>query len=443
MTESAKPPAKAPAKESARALNIVSPAYVATAWLFLAAVVALMVGAFMVRVPVVVNGQGVLMADTEVVNYAIMPETDGRLEAFAVKIGSPVRKGQVIARVSIPRLDNEIETARTGVKDLKHKSDRLAAFHTESLAVSQSSLQQLRQEARNREAALRERLARLDKTRQGNAELIAKGYLSPRAIDPVVTEREQVEDQIAVSRRQLLDAEANYTELVQRQKREKLDLSLQLSSYERQLQALLDRTGVETLVVSPYDGVISDLLVDLHQPVSRERRIATVTPAGSVSTGRNLITTAVVFVPAQEGKKITLGMPAQILPLIYEEQEFGRIQSVVTEISTVAADEDVLQRVFKNQKLVRKLFEAEAPYKVTVKITHDERNASGLAWTSSRGPARLMEPGTIVSGWVVYNQPRILYLLLPAVKRLSESAWINTLEFFSGPGPAPAPGVRP
>jgi hypothetical protein len=50
-----------------------------------------------------------------------------------------------------------------------------------------------------------------------------------------------------------------------------------------------------------------------------------------------------------------------------------------------------------------------------------------------------MEPGTIVSGWVVHKQPRVLYLLLPAVKRLSESAWINALEFFSGPQAAPAP----
>jgi 4-cresol dehydrogenase (hydroxylating) len=35
----------------------------------------------------------ILMSDTEVVSYAIMPETDGRLEAFLVKVGSPVRRG--------------------------------------------------------------------------------------------------------------------------------------------------------------------------------------------------------------------------------------------------------------------------------------------------------------------------------------------------------------
>ena len=125
-------------------------------------------------------------------------------------------------------------------------------------------------------------------------------------------------------------------------------------------------------------------------------------------------------------------MPAQILPLIFEEQHYGRIEGVVSHISTVAADEDMLMRVFKNQKLVRKLFETEAPYKVLIAVSADARGRSGLAWTSSRGPERLLEPGTIVSGWVVYDQPRLLYLLLPAVKRLSESAWVNALELLEG-----------
>ena len=60
-------PAKSAAKVSARPLNIVSPAYIATACFFVITVLALLVGSFMVRVPVIVDGQGMLMADTEVV----------------------------------------------------------------------------------------------------------------------------------------------------------------------------------------------------------------------------------------------------------------------------------------------------------------------------------------------------------------------------------------
>ena len=413
---------------TARPLHIVSPAYTATACFFVVTVIVLVVGSFMVRVPVIVDGQGMLMADTEVVSYAIMPESEGRLEEFLVKPGSAVKKGQLIARVSIPRLENEIEVANLALRDLLHKERLLGVFHKESLDAAQGTIRQQRVEAQNRDVSLRERLARLDKAREGDAELIKKGFLSDRGSDAVNAERGQVDDQIFVSKRQMLEAETNFTELAQRQRREKLELSLQIGTQERQLQASSDRRKVEGVITSPYEGVILDLFVDLHQPITRERRVATVTPSSSVNTGKNLVTSALVFVPAIQGKKLSVGMPAKILPLIFEEQQYGRIEGVVSHISTVAADEDVLLRVFKNQKLVRKMFESEAPYKVLITVSADARGRSGLSWTSSRGPDRLLEPGTIVSGWVVYDQPRLLHLLLPAVKRLGESAWINTLE---------------
>lgn len=427
----------------ARPLRIVSPTYVATAVLFVLMILALLAGSFIVRVPVVVEGQGLLMAESEVVNYAIQPESEGRLEEFFVKVGATVTKGQMIARVSIPRLENEIETAESTLRSLRQKERLLDAYQKESLEAGQVTLRQQRAEARNREQVLRERLTRLDRAIEGDADLIKKGFLSSRGGDAAMTEKGQVEDQLFTSKRQLLEAEASYAELVQRLRREKLELTLQITTQERQLQSLIDRRKVEGVIFSPFDGVVSELLVDLQQPVTRERRVATLLPSGSVAdVGKNLVTTAVVFVPAAQGKKLQPGMAAQLRPLIYEEQEFGRIEGVVSQISNVAVDEDVLLRVFKNQKLVRKLFETEAPYRVVMTVTPDARNRSGLAWTSSRGPARLLEPGTIVSGWVVYDDPRLIHLLLPAVKRLGDGAWVNLVEWWSGKVAGAEQGAR-
>jgi HlyD family secretion protein len=429
-------------EDAKRALRIVSPAYTATAIFFVVVVLAVLIGSFMVRVPVIVNGQGVLMSDTEVTHFAITPETDGRLEEFFVQVGSTVKKGQTIARVSIPRLTNDIETASTSLRDQQQKAEKLSAFHKESQQLALASLRNQRNESRERDVALKERLQRLERTHKGNEELIKQGFMSPRTSDPVATEREQVEDQLMVNKRQLMDAENNYSELVQRQRRELLDLELQISSTQRQLASLQERTQIENIIISPYDGVISELLVDPYQPVYRDRRVATVTPANSVHTGKNLITQAVVFVPSTDGRKLLVGMDAQMLPVIYEEQEFGRIEGVITNISNATTDEDALLRVFKNQKLVRKLFESEAPYRVTVQIKQDPRTDSGLSWTSSRGPAYILEPGLIVSSWMVYKRPRLIHLLVPAVKRLSESAWVNTVELFQGDTVVKQPGTK-
>jgi len=415
-------------KRISHPLRIVSPGYIATAWLFIGMVVALIVVAFMVRLPVTVDGQGVLMANTEVIGYAIMPESDGRLEEYFVKVGSPVTKGQVIGRVSNPRLENEIHSSELALDDWRSKLQKTQLFHSTSYDLAKATISQQQAESKSRESALRQRLARLDKAREGDDDLIKKGFLSQRGSDNVKTEREQVEDQIYVNKRQSIEAENSLVELAQRNRREIIDINLQMNSQQRQLESLLERKKIESVIVSPFDGAVSELLADLHEPIVRERRIATVTPNGSVATGENLVTTAVLFVPAVQGKKISVGMKAQLLPIIFEDQEYGRIQGVVAQISPDAADEDALLRVFKNQKLVRKLFDNEAPYKVLVNVQADPRGRSGLAWTSSRGPDRLLDPGTIVSGWVVYDQPRFLHLLLPAIKRLKDSFFVNTLE---------------
>jgi HlyD family secretion protein len=415
-------------KKISHPLRIVSPRYIATAWLFIGIVVSLIAVAFMVRVPVTVDGQGVLLANTEVIGYAIMPESEGRLEEYFVKVGSLVTKGQVIGRVSNPRLESDIRSSELALEDLRSKLQKTQLFHEKSYELAKAALSQQEAESKSRGTALRERLARLDKVREGDEELIKKGFMSQRGSDIVKTEREQVEDQIYVNKRQLIEVENNLVELVQRNRREIIDINLQLNSQQRQWESLLERRKIESVIVSPYDGAVSELLADLHEPIVRERRIATVMPNSSVPSGKNLVTTAVLFVPAVQGKKIAVGMKAQLLPNIYEDQEYGRIQGVVAQISPETADEDALLRVFKNQKLVRKLFDNEAPYKVLVQVESDSRGSSGLAWTSSRGPNRLLEPGTIVSGWVVYDQPRFLHLLLPATKRLKDSFFVNALE---------------
>lgn len=415
-------------KKVSHPLRIVSPSYIATAWLFIGIVITLVAVAFMIRLPVRVDGQGVLMANTEVIGYAIMPESDGRLEEYFVKVGSPVTKGQVIGRVSNPRLETEIHSSQLALDDLRSKLQKTQLFHATSYELAKKTMLQQQSESKSRDAALRQRLARLDKAREGDEDLIKKGFLSQRGSDNIKTEREQVEDQIYVNKRQSIEVENSLVELAQRNRKEVIDINLQINSQQRQLESLLERKKIESIIVSPFDGAVSELLVDPHEPIVRERRIATVTPNSSVATGENLVTNAVLFVPAVQGKKISVGMKAQLLPIIFEDQEYGRIQGVVTQISPEAADEDALLRVFKNQKLVRKLFDNEAPYKVLIDIQHDSRGRSGLAWTSSRGPDRLIEPGTIVSGWVVYDRPRFLHLLLPAIKRLKDSIFVNTLE---------------
>jgi HlyD family secretion protein len=403
-----------------RPLRIVSPSYVITVWVFIGITMSLFVLAFAVRLPVTVEGQGVLMGDSDVVGYAIRPENDGRLEEFYVTVGSEVKKGQEIGRVSNPKLENDIKTAELALSDLKDKLKKLTSIQQESLDQASKTIEQFQVESKIRDLLLSERLNRLDRVQAANEELISQGFLSKRGSDAVKTEREQVEDMTYISKRQLYEAEANFVEFKQKNRRELIETKLQINSQERILDGLNDRRKIEGVILSPYSGAISELLVDQYEIIGRDRRIATVTPENSVANGTNRVTKAILFVSSTQGKKLKKDMNARLLPMIFEEQEYGRIQGVVKNIRADVSDDDALVKLFKNQKLIRKLFENDAPYMVTIEVALDPDNISKLSWSSSKGPKRLIDPGTVISGSIVYDKPRFLYVLIPAVKRLKE-----------------------
>lgn len=441
MTDGKSSPAEA-RPQAEEPLRVVSASYVITAWALLVAVIALLVGSFLLRVPIVIEGQGMLIGGSEVIGYSIVPESEGRLEALAVRVGSSVRKGEIVGRVSNPRLESEIETSQRLLQDLKKKRLALQSFHDQSLATAESIVERQRIEAEKREAGLLERLRRLERARASELDLVNRGYLSPRASDSLKTEREQVEDQLHIGRRQLTEAEAEFSELVQRQRRESLELDLEVRAQERQLEALVERRRVEGFLVAPFDGVVTEILADLQSPVSRDKRVVTITPSVARDQEVNPVTNALLFVPAAQGKRLKVGMRARALPTMYDPQQFGRIEGEVIAISPLAADEDTLMRVFKNQKLVRKLFDNEAPQQIVIALASDPKTPSGLSWSSSRGPNQLLEPGTIVSGWVAYDRPRLLFLLLPALKRWGDSAIVEMLEFLNFGNPSKTMPVK-
>ena len=124
-------------KEKSIPLRIVSPSYIFTAYFFVFSVLALLMGSFFLRAPVIVDGHGILMAEADVMSFAVMPASEGRLEEYYVKAGDKVIKGQKVARVSILRLENEIETARLSLDDLRQKEKLLNDFHRDCLASSE------------------------------------------------------------------------------------------------------------------------------------------------------------------------------------------------------------------------------------------------------------------------------------------------------------------
>ena len=96
----------------------------------------------------------------------------------------------------------------------------------------------------------------------------------------------------------------------------------------------------------------------------------------------------------------------------------SRVSGVVSEVSDVAATKEGMTSALKNEQLVAKLSGEGAPIAVKVLLDEDSTTASGLNWSSSKGPAQRIPAGTLLDGAIVVERVAILTLLAPSLDRL-------------------------
>jgi HlyD family secretion protein len=128
-----------------------------------------------------------------------------------------------------------------------------------------------------------------------------------------------------------------------------------------------------------------------------------------------------MYVSPRDGRRVEKGMAVEIVPSTTRKEEFGFVHAVVTDVSDVAATAEGMRSVLKNEQLVAKLSGEGAPVAVRVKLETDTATPSGLKWSSSKGPAQRVSPGTLLDGLVVVDRVAIVNLLAPTLDRVISS----------------------
>jgi len=173
----------------------------------------------------------------------VVPRVNGRLQSVTVKMGDPVRRGQVIARVE----DREIQ---------------------EQVRQAEASFQVSRASIRQREADLKLAKTNLDRSRS----LFERQLLPQQTYDDTQARYEAAQAQIDLARAQFEQARARLDEL-------KITLS-------------------NTLIVSPVDGFVGKRFLDPGAFASTNAPVASVVDISRVRMVANLVERDVRRVPA-------------------------------------------------------------------------------------------------------------------------------------------------
>ncbi|ONG53803.1 NHLP bacteriocin system secretion protein [Pseudoroseomonas deserti] len=367
-----------------------------------------------VDVPIKVSGRGILLPSGGVVD--IVADTDGRIDRLLARPGQRVEAGQPVAVVDQSEVRLQLALAEGQAADaLRHRRE-LAAFHGRETAAAEAF-------RIARDAALAGNLRMLDERigmmseREGVLERLAQQNLvnRDRALYARV-EVFQLREQIATARNERQQLSLDQALKRTQQERETLEAERRVDETGRQAEALrarLDRLGE---VLAPYSGTVVEQKANAGHVVTRGTALLTIErdPEG----GRDA-PVAVIYVTAQDGKRLAPGLPVEVSPSSTRREEDGFVHGRVVRVSHTPASSAGLLRTLQNDQLVRSFTtELGAPFEVEVALDPDRATRSGLRWSTGRGPDFAIESGTLAEAEVTVRSVRLLGLGFPALRSL-------------------------
>lgn len=400
-------------------MRVTSPA----AWLALLTLFVLLAGgvawSFIGTVPVKVAGRGILISPGGVLD--VISASQGRVTRFLVKPGDWVEAGTVVAYLAQPDIENQLEVAQAVAGEEQRQYDKILEFQQRDAAIKKSYLKQKRDVLDQKLGFLQDRLKWL-RERQGiEADLITKGLIERRRVVDTMIEVNATKQDSAQTENDIKHLDLEENDIAISQEKERIDQQLKLADARRRVETLKEKRQRNEEVVSPYSGHIVEFKVNAGEVVESGRALFSVLPQPrhrdqSPAAAGELVAT--LYVRPEDGKKIHVGMPAQISPSTVKREEFGFIEGRVVGVASIPSTEEGMLRTLKNKQLVQELSGGGAPFEVSVELTLDSHSKDGFKWSSSAGPETDINPGTLAEGGIIVRRLRLIGLVIPGFEHL-------------------------
>jgi HlyD family secretion protein len=418
------------------------------------------------RIPITVNGQGVLVYPSKVLDF--QASTSGQIQNVNVRVGDTVKKGDIIATYGQGDLKKQLELARNKLADLETQNrnsssmqQRRGDLDKRSIEQQRIALQQSLQATQSVTPILKEKGIESIKSDRANLEDRLK---TTQELLPTFKQRWEARqrlfqaggasnDQVLAARQEYLneqnklnevksqlkaldvreaDAEREYLQNLNRVKeiqaqlrqldtqaatQDQQDLESttnrqkEIQETKRTIAQLQSQLTGKSQLKSPYTGKILELAVSPGQMVTEGVRLGSIDEQKS---DNNLVSFA--FLPVSDGKKIQKGMEVQITPSTVKREQFGGIVGKVTDVSAFPITKEGASRLIGNPEIVQSLMAQGPQVQISSELKPDKSTFSGYQWSSSKGPNQKMSPGTTTSVRVTVEEQAPITFVLPILK---------------------------
>lgn len=169
--------------------------------------------------------------------------------------------------------------------------------------------------------------------------------------------------------------------------------------------APLDGAGPPVELRARRGGQVLEVLAPLGSHVQPGETLLSLADAG-------VHLRAVLFLPAQTGSQLRVGMPALVEPLASAEDRYGMLVGEISWVAPYPSSERGMRRELENPELVRELAGDGAPLEVWVELQRDATSPDGYRWTSVMPVGPELKVGTLCRGSIVLRKLHPYQLVL-------------------------------
>ena len=423
------------------------------------------------RIPVTVDGRGVLTYPSKVV--PLQSQGSGQIMSLEIEEGDVVQKGDVLARVDQVELRKQFELAKEKLTQLRSQKDSAESLQNQRQSQENMAIEQQRQTLQERlnliqslapelkakgldsiesqRLAQEERLKNFEQLRPTfekrlklREDLFARGAISD---DTLLEARQQYLDNIANENEvrsqleelevkeanasqeylsnlnEVKDLEAQLQELdskkaqsAQQDSESSTNRTKEIQEVEREIARLQKQLENEGQIISQHAGRVLETTVNPGQVIETGTRVANLDIRNS--SGKLI---GITYFSVEDGKKIQPDMKIQITPQTVKRERFGGIVGNIDKVSAFPISKEAAAKVIGNSEVVEGLVSDKQQGVMQVFATpiEDSNTFSGYQWSSSSGPKMEVSSGTTTTVRVIVEERAPITFVLPILRSIS------------------------
>ena len=390
------------------------------------------------RVPVHVEGRGILVRPRKIVEF--QAPGAGRVAGIDVEIGQHVRRGERLARIERPDLEKQLALEREKRAQLLAESERAegagrggsgGAFGLRAqIERSRALAERLRAErlgaieeeerrsdrqaevAQNLSDALRERLE--DQRRLAASGLVAKVDLDRTETDYLesLESLAEVENERGTLRAERLQADEQYFDRLQKIAEWDFEFGQRIAEVERGIARLEQQAAEESQVRSDHEGRILELNVAIGTFLAAGERVGSMEVVDAADDFES-----VTYFRVKDGKRLHPRMKIKVTPDTVRRERYGSIVGEIQTVSTFPVSLEQATVVIGNRVVAESLIGSGYLIEVTATLERSPEGEGRFVWTSSQGPEDVVvSGGTTATARVAVARERPIAFVLPMLR---------------------------